>query len=94
MAEILSNKLVLGGVAFVLVSLYLYKINQSMHSIPKQSLAASPKRWTKEEIRETYERVCKEPIDFKKHLPPRQNRRYVVVGGSGELGPAVPPRSM
>ena len=64
--------------------LYLYKINASMRSVPAEIAQLSPHRWTKEEIKETYERLKKQPLDFDKLLPPRLDRRYVVVGGSGE----------
>jgi len=64
--------------------LYLYKINASMRSVPAEIAQLSPHRWAKEEIRETYERLKKQPLGFDKLLPPRLNRRYVVVGGSGE----------
>lgn len=51
---------------------------------PAEALALSPRRWTDEEIRETYERVCKEPLYYRQLLPPKLERRHIVVGGSGE----------
>jgi len=74
----------LGGAATLLL-LYLYRINSLLHSVPPEAQAASPHRWTEEEIRETYERVRSKPIDYAPHLPPKRERRYVVVGGSGML---------
>ena len=75
---------VAAAVAIFGLSLYLYKLNKAMTSIPNEAHAWRPRPWTKEEIRETYERVCKEPIDFSKHLPPKLERRYIIVGGSGQ----------
>lgn len=72
----------LGGAA--LLFLYLYRVNRGLSTPPPEALALSPKRWTDEEIRETYERVCKEPVDYRTWLPPKLERRYIIVGGSGE----------
>lgn len=68
----------------LLFGVHLYRLNRAMTTIPQQALDYSPHRWTEKEICETYERVCKEPIDFRKFLPPKLERRYIVVGGSGE----------
>ncbi|KAL2146862.1 hypothetical protein VTI28DRAFT_1965 [Corynascus sepedonium] len=57
-----------------------------MKSVPEDARRASPNRWTKDQLRSTYERVKQKPIDFTKLLPPRLERRYVVVGGSGLVG--------
>lgn len=70
--------------AVLLLFLYLYRVNRGMGTPPAKALALSPRRWTDEEIRETYERVCKEPLDSRQLLPPKLERRYIVVGGSGE----------
>lgn len=73
--------------AVILLSLYLCRVNQLWMSVPQEALEYSPHRWTDDEIKETYERVCKEPIDFRKVLPQKLERRYMVVGGSGESWP-------
>ena len=76
------------GLAFVVVgTLWVYGVNRTMNTVPPEALKVSPNsnRWTKEQMRETYERVKKNPIDIKKHLPPRLDRRYIVVGGSGQF---------
>lgn len=78
------------AVIAVLLLLYLYRLNQLWTSIPQEALEFSPHRWTDDEITTTYERVCKEPIDFKKVLPRKQERRYIVVGGSGKSSIARP----
>ncbi|KAK3941516.1 sterol-4-alpha-carboxylate 3-dehydrogenase, decarboxylating [Diplogelasinospora grovesii] len=66
--------------------LWLYRINSAMKSVPREALERSPRRWTLQQRRDTYDRVKKTPIDFTKHLPPRQDRRYIIVGGSGLVG--------
>ena len=64
--------------------LYLWHVNQAMSGTPEEVKKITPNRWTEEEIRETYTRLEKEPIDFTPPLPPKLNRRYIVVGGSGK----------
>lgn len=71
---------------------WLYRINRAYLAVPPEAARAAPRRWTKAELRETYERLARDPIDFGRELPPRLDRRYVVVGGSGERCP--PPRFM
>jgi hypothetical protein len=63
---------------------WLARINSAMLSVPEEVRKISPRRWTKKELRDTYDRLKQTPIDFGKHLPPRLGRRYVVVGGSGQ----------
>lgn len=74
----------LAAAAIIAVVLYLYKLNKALKTVPRDALAYSPRRWTDDEIRETYERVCRQAVDFSKLLPPKLGRRYIVVGGSGE----------
>ncbi len=84
---------VIAAVAVMAVA-WLIRIDSAMHSVPEGARKASPRRWTKEQLRETYERVKQNPLDFRKLLPPRLDRRYVVVGGSGEpLSSLILPRS-
>lgn len=77
----LGTKIALG--VFVLLVFWGYRINAAMLTTPAAAAAASPRRFTKSEIRETYERAKREPIEYSKHLPSKENRRYIVVGGSG-----------
>ncbi|KAK7739961.1 hypothetical protein SLS53_005555 [Cytospora paraplurivora] len=74
------------AIAVILLFLYLYKLKNAMTSIPEEALAWRPRPWTAKEIRETYETVCRKPIDFTRHLPAKLERRYIVVGGSGLVG--------
>jgi FlaA1/EpsC-like NDP-sugar epimerase len=66
--------------------IWLVRINLAMHAVPAEAAKVMSHRWTRKEIQETYERVRKSPVDFSKHLPPRLDRRYVVVGGAGMVG--------
>ncbi|KAK0618099.1 hypothetical protein B0T17DRAFT_509658 [Bombardia bombarda] len=72
--------------AVVLAGFWLYRINLSMHAVPREALERSPHRLTKREAQEAYERVKETPLDFAKSLPPRLDRRYIVIGGSGPAG--------
>ncbi|KAK1755317.1 hypothetical protein QBC47DRAFT_214103 [Echria macrotheca] len=72
--------------AVALVVVWLFRVNSAMKSVPEEIAKAAPKRWTSQQIRETFERLEKNPTDFKKHLPPRLDRRYVVFGGAGMVG--------
>lgn len=75
--------LLLAGIA-ALAILYLYHVNRGMCAVPAEALALSPRRWTVEEIKAAYDEAARSPVDVSKGLPPKQNRRYIVVGGSGE----------
>jgi len=63
--------------------LYLWHLNRSMSGTPPEALKASPRRWTEDEIRAAYKKTRESPTDVTKYLPPKQSRRYIVVGGSG-----------
>ncbi|KAK0667176.1 hypothetical protein QBC41DRAFT_141160 [Cercophora samala] len=76
--------LVLAVIAFGIF--WLYRFNSALRSTPDEARKFSPKRWTKEQLREAYENVKKRPVDYLKHVPPAQERRYIIVGGSGLVG--------
>ncbi|ROW18275.1 hypothetical protein VPNG_00383 [Cytospora leucostoma] len=80
------NLALTAAIAVILLFLYLYKLKNAMTSIPEEARAWRPRPWTAEEIRETYETICRKPIDFTRHLPAKLERRYIVVGGSGLVG--------
>ncbi|KAI1775669.1 NAD(P)-binding protein [Hypoxylon cercidicola] len=65
---------------------WIWKLNSAMKETPPEVLAASPHRWTEKEMRETYQRIKANPIDWTSHLPPKLDRRYIVTGGSGGVG--------
>ncbi|KAI0160304.1 dehydrogenase-like protein [Xylariaceae sp. FL1272] len=76
-------------VALALVALgiaYLWRLNRVMSQTPPEAIEASPFRWADSEIKNTYDRIKKNPIDWTKALPPKLCRRYVVTGGSGGVG--------
>lgn len=64
---------------------WLYRFNSALRSTPEEARKFSPKRWTKEQVKEAYENVKKNPVNFLKHVPPAQERRYIIVGGSGKF---------
>ncbi|KAL9090711.1 MAG: hypothetical protein Q9165_005199 [Trypethelium subeluteriae] len=74
------------GLLFALLILYLVHVNNGLNHVPEEARKLSAPEWTDEEIRRTYRLVCENPIDFTSHLPPKLERRYVVVGGSGLVG--------
>ena len=73
-------------VILILLAFYLRHVNNGMKTVPHEALKLSPHRWTDEEIRRTYKQISEKPLDWTPHLPPRLERRYVVVGGSGLVG--------
>ncbi|KAI0391536.1 NAD(P)-binding protein [Xylariaceae sp. FL0594] len=68
------------------VFLYLFRVNQQLSGTPDEVRRLSGPRWTPELLRETYERLERDPIDYTDRLPPRLDRRYIVTGGSGLVG--------
>lgn len=66
---------------------YLLHVNHAMAKAPEEALLLSPHRWTVDEVKEAYEEAARNPIDVRASLPPKLGRRYIVVGGSGELCP-------
>ncbi|KAK4165725.1 hypothetical protein QBC43DRAFT_315050 [Cladorrhinum sp. PSN259] len=66
--------------------IWLYRFNSALKTIPEEIRKLAPRRWTAQEVRGTSERLKKEPIDFLKVIPPKLERRYVIVGGSGLVG--------
>ncbi|KAJ5477125.1 hypothetical protein N7539_007269 [Penicillium diatomitis] len=72
--------------ALGLAALYLIHVNAAMKRVPEEAHRASPTRWTTEEVKATYERILKNDVDVVNDLPPKQSRRYIVVGGSGLVG--------
>ncbi|KAH7034912.1 uncharacterized protein B0I36DRAFT_360373 [Microdochium trichocladiopsis] len=77
----------LGVLALTVLGIaWLWSLNGKMKGVPPEALAVSPHRWTETEMRETYGRISKHPIDWTSHLPPKLDRRYVVTGGYGGVG--------
>lgn len=65
------------------LGLYLLHVNSVMKTVPPEAKEASPRRWTVDEIKDAYKKAIENPVDVNKSIPPKQTRRYVVVGGSG-----------
>jgi nucleoside-diphosphate-sugar epimerase len=74
-----------------LAALYLNHVNSAMKRVPEEAHKASPHRWTIEEIESAYKKSLESPVDTTTNLPPKQSRRYVVVGGSGTCYALQPP---
>src|ERR1700744_4311629 len=74
---------------FLFLAWYIRRIERALKSTPAEALSRAPHRWTDNEIRETYRRICEHPIDIAQHLPPSQHRRYRVVGGPGLVGGSI-----
>ncbi|KAK7547637.1 3-beta hydroxysteroid dehydrogenase/isomerase family protein [Phyllosticta citricarpa] len=75
--------------AGLLLFLYLCHVNHGLGGTPDVVERVAVKPWTEEELRETYDELKKNPIDVTPHLPPKQNRRYIVTGGTGLVGGAI-----
>jgi hypothetical protein len=69
----------------LLVASYLYHLNNVLDRTPEEITKVAEKPWTKEQLRAAYEKCQKERPNFTKYLPPKQNRRYIVFGGSGMI---------
>lgn len=78
---ILLSLLVLLGVV-----VFIVRLNKIMTRTPELSPGISIYRaeaLTREYVRRVDAKIKAEGIDFRKNHPPRLNRRYIVVGGSG-----------
>ncbi|KAI1083060.1 NAD(P)-binding protein [Whalleya microplaca] len=86
--EATTNQIVTAAVAALLTIgiAWIWKLNSALRTTPPEVLAVSPHRWTEQEIKDTYQRIKANPIDWTNHLPPKLNRRYVITGGSGGVG--------
>ena len=63
---------------------YLSYINRRLSETPPEILMRAGKPWTRDAILTAYEKYRNAEPDFVKYLPTKQNRRYIVVGGSGQ----------
>lgn len=66
------------------LALYLWHCNRAISTSPPEAVKLAGKRWTKEEIQEAYKQAQNSPRDVRPYLLEKQNRRYVVTGGSGK----------
>ncbi|EIW77217.1 NAD(P)-binding protein [Coniophora puteana RWD-64-598 SS2] len=79
--------LVAGLGAFV-AFLYAYiRLNDAkLEVLPPEATKYSPERFTPESTHAVAEKLKREPISVKQHLPLKTGRRYIVIGGAGFLG--------
>ncbi|KAK0731475.1 dehydrogenase-like protein [Lasiosphaeris hirsuta] len=83
---VLSTVTGAAALTIVIITIWLYRINSAMKSVPEEVAEWAPRRWTQHEVRAAYERIKRNPVDFVKDLPPRLDRRYIVIGGAGMVG--------
>ncbi|KAK2606138.1 hypothetical protein QQS21_003421 [Conoideocrella luteorostrata] len=57
-----------------------------MTRTPRDALKHAGKPLTAEGARRAYAKIVSQGIDFRKNHPPRLDRRYIIVGGSGLVG--------
>ncbi|KIX95048.1 uncharacterized protein Z520_09358 [Fonsecaea multimorphosa CBS 102226] len=65
---------------------YLYHVNRAISTLPDEVEKLAGKPWTEEVVQAAYEKCRRDRPDFRKYLPAKQDRRYVVFGGSGLVG--------
>jgi hypothetical protein len=63
----------------------LYNVNNALCTTPEEVEKLAGKPWSDDVLRAAYDKCRKEGVDFTQYLPPKQNRRYIVFGGSGGL---------
>lgn len=80
--------------ALGLAGLYLRHVNTAMKTTPEEALNLSPHRWTVDEVKAAYQKASETPVDVTRSLPPKQTRRYIVVGGSGTFLPMTQARGI
>lgn len=69
--------------------LYLLNLNRLLSTTPEGFRKMIPQRWTRQQIKDTFDDLLKEPIttaSYASQLPPKLDRRYIVTGGSGLVG--------
>lgn len=72
-----------------LILLYLVNLNRLLSSTPEEVKELVGLRWTREQVKDTYERLRRQPItpsSYASQIPPKLSRRYIVTGGSGIVG--------
>lgn len=76
----------LTGTIMCLIGLIAYavRVNQVMWNTPPAARRHIAKFLSREDIQTAYERVKAKGIDWRSQMPARRERRYIIVGGSGE----------
>src|SRR6201999_3482390 len=84
------------SILLILISLlYVHLNDKRLSTIPKEALAFSPERVTPDSARSFAAGLSKSPpISIHSQLPPKTDRRYIVVGGVGGIVIRVPLRRL
>lgn len=68
---------------------YTLRLNWVLSHTPQEVVDRAGEPLTRENVWDAFERVKKDGIDWEGKLPPRKDRRYIVVGGSGEFAESM-----
>ncbi|KAL7802866.1 hypothetical protein V8C43DRAFT_269614 [Trichoderma afarasin] len=71
------------AVGAICLVLYMLRLNWVLSHTPQEVANRAGEPLTRDYVRDVFERVKREGIDWEDRLPPRKDRRYIVVGGSG-----------
>lgn len=63
---------------------YLWLVNRAISTAPVEATRLTQKPWTDEQLQAAYRKYQASPTDVTPYLFGKKDRRYVVVGGSGE----------
>ncbi|KAL6833540.1 hypothetical protein J3E69DRAFT_143986 [Trichoderma sp. SZMC 28015] len=74
------------AVGAICLVLYILRLNWVLSHTPQEVINRAGEPLTRDYVRDVFERVKRDGIDWEDRLPPRKDRRYIVVGGSGFLG--------
>lgn len=78
-------QVILGAsIALTILILYLYHADRAISTAPPEATRLSQRPWTTEQMRDAYKKAQESPTDVRPFLFSRQDRRYIVVGGSGK----------
>jgi nucleoside-diphosphate-sugar epimerase len=78
--------LILAAVSLVAAFLYLRHIERGLQAWPRDAQKLAPHRWFDTDIKSAADRVSRQRLDWTPLLPPKLERRYIIVGGSGLIG--------
>ncbi|PTB59328.1 hypothetical protein M431DRAFT_478415 [Trichoderma harzianum CBS 226.95] len=72
------------AVGAICLVLYMVRLNWVLSHTPQEVVDRAGEPLTRDHVRDVFERVRREGIDWEGKLPRRKDRRYIVVGGSEE----------
>lgn len=82
--EMAVQLILLVSFAALLVLAWLYRVNSVLAKTPEEVEKIAGQPWTNDVIQAAYEKCRREGPNFQNDLPLKQNRRYIVFGGSGQ----------